>query len=208
MGVQAVFLSEPVGAPPQGRPDPDAALMARVREGDWEAYRQLYEKHLDPIVRYAAKFTGNRARAEELAQDIFLQVYRARERWEPRARFTTWLYTIAHNLCLNEVRRFDYRGRVGPLENADGEPMDLPDRKALAGEELVSGHEFEERLHTLMGELPENQRTALLLSRVEDLRYEEIGAVLGCTEQAVKSLVFRATRRLKEGLKEWIQDDR
>ncbi len=201
-------MTEQADPPSTGRPDPDGELMARVRAGDRDAYRQLYEKHLGPIVRYAAKFTGNRARAEELGQDIFLQVYRARERWEPRARFTTWLYTIAHNLCLNEVRRFDYRGRIGPLENPAGEPLDLPDARALAGEAAVSGHQFSERLRVLVAELPEAQRTALLLSRVEDLRYEEIGTVLGCTEQAVKSLIFRATRRLREGLKEWIQDER
>lgn len=194
--------------PAARRPDPDADLMARVREGDREAYRQLYEKHVDAVVRYASKFTGNRARAEELGQEIFLQVYRARERWEPRARFTTWLYTIAHNLCLNEVRRFDYRGRIGPLENAEGEPMELPDARAAEGEAVTSEREFEARLSALVAELPETQRTALLLSRVEGLRYEQIGEVLGCTEQAVKSLIFRATRRLKEGLKEWMPDER
>lgn len=192
---------------PLRRPDPDAELMGLVRDGDREAFRQLYEKHLDAVVRYASKFTGNRARAEELGQEIFLQVYRARERWEPRARFTTWLYTIAHNLCLNEVRRFDYRGRIGPLENAEGEPLELPDAKAAEGEAAMSEREFEARLASRVAELPESQRTALILSRVEGLRYEEIGQVLGCTEQAVKSLIFRATRRLKEGLKEWMSDD-
>ncbi len=193
---------------PARRPDPDGELMARVRRGDQAAYRALYEKHLAAVARYAARFTGNPARADELAQDVFLQVYRARERWEPRAKFTTWLYTIAHNLCLNEVRRFDYRGRLDPLETPDGEPVELPDPRAEAGDARVSGLELEERLRALLVELPETQRTALLLSRVEGLRYEEIGDVLGCTEQAVKSLIFRATRRLKEGLKEWIQDER
>jgi len=201
-------LSEPNEAAGARRPDPDAALMERVRTGDREAFRALYEKHLPAVVRYAAGFTHSLARAEELGQDVFLQVFRARERWEPRARFTTWLYTIAHNLCLNEVRRFDYRGRTTPLEDPDGEPIDPVDGSAVSGDAAVSARELQQRLRTLVAALPEPQRSALLLSRVESMPYEQIGEVLGCSEQAVKSLIFRATQRLKEGLKEWIHDDR
>jgi len=193
------------------KPDPDAGLMARVREGDREAFRELYEKHGAAVSRYVVHFTANPARAEEITQDVFLQVYRARERWEPRARFTTWLYTIAHNLCLNELRRFEYRGRIRALEGSEddeGPPaIDPPDERALEGAAVVSGREIEGRLRELLEGLPEKQRTALLLSRFEGLRYEEVGEVLGCSEQAVKSLIFRATQRLKEGLKGWIEDE-
>jgi len=182
--------------------------MLRVREGDREAFRALFEKYARPVARFAANFTGIPARGEELAQDVFLQVYRARDRYEPRAKFSTWLYTIAHNLCLNEVRRFDYRGRLEPLDRDDPEegsrPLELADPAALDGEAVASGHELEARLRELVADLPASQRTALILSRVDELRYQEIGEILSCSEQAVKSLIFRATRTLKEGLREYV----
>jgi RNA polymerase sigma-70 factor, ECF subfamily len=171
--------------------DPDSQLMLRVREGDREAFRSLYDKYLGAITRFAGNFVASPARGEELAQDVFLQVYRARDRYEPRAKFSTWIYTIAHNLCLNEVRRFDYRGRVESFEREEGESR-------------AAGRQTEARVRELVAALPESQRTALILSRVEELRYVEIGEILGCSEQAVKSLIFRATRTLKEGLKDYM----
>jgi RNA polymerase sigma-70 factor (ECF subfamily) len=183
--------------------------MLRVREGDREAFRALFEKHSRGVARFAANVTGSPARGEELAQEVFLQAYRARERYEPRAKFSTWLYTIAHNLCLNEVRRLDYKGRFDSLDRSDDpeDPaprLDLSDPAALDGEAVASGRELEARLRALVAALPESQRAALILSRVDQLRYQEIGRILDCSEQAVKSLIFRATRTLKEGLKEYV----
>jgi RNA polymerase sigma-70 factor, ECF subfamily len=181
--------------------------MVRVRAGDADAFRSLFEKYSGAVTRFASSFTGTHARAEELAQEVFVQVYRARERYEPRAKFSTWLYTIAHNLCLNEVRRYEYRGRVESLDQEDpasGLPRShgMADPDAPEGESVASGRELDARIRDLLAGLPESQRVALLLSRVEELRYREIGEVLGCSEQAVKSLIFRATRALREGLKE------
>jgi RNA polymerase sigma-70 factor, ECF subfamily len=191
--------------------DPDTSLMLRVREGDREAFRALYEKYTSQITRFAANFVGLRSRGEELAQEVFLQVYRARDRYEPRAKFSTWLYTIAHNLCLNEVRRFDYRGKVEPFDREEDDPdrpqrPDLADPTALDGETVVASKEVEQRIRQLVAELPDSQRTALILSRAENLRYQEIAEILSCSEQAVKSLIFRATQRLKEGLKGYVED--
>ncbi len=190
--------------------DPDTALMLRVKDGDREAFRTLFEKHSAAVARFAASFVGGAARADELAQDVFLQVYRTRERYEPRAKFSTWLYTIAHNLCLNEVRRHDYRTRVDPLagrEDEDDRPWDPPDPEPVEGERYTGQRELERRLQELIAELPETQRAALILSRVEKLRYQQIGEILSCSEQAVKSLIFRATQRLKAGLKEHLEGE-
>lgn len=182
--------------------------MLRVRAGDREAFRALFERHVRAVARYAGNFTGVPARGEEIAQDVFLQLYRARDRYEPRAKFSTWLYTIAHNLCLNEVRRFEYRGRLDSLEGGGdaeegGRPPEPVDPAAPDGESVAAGRELADRLRRLVAELPESQRAALILSRVDELRYQQIGEILGCSEQAVKSLIFRATRALKEGLKEY-----
>ena len=202
-----------VPAPSSDRPeedDPDARLMMRVREGDREAFRTLFERHVGAVARFAGHFVGNPARGEEIAQDVFLQLYRARERYEPRARFSTYLYTIAQNLCRNEVRRPEFRSRVEPLDRDQEFPRDVADVTAAGpvgeGEAEASGRELAERLRILLAELPEAQRAALILSRSEELRYQEIGEILACSEQAMKSLIFRATRRLKEGLKEYLED--
>jgi RNA polymerase sigma-70 factor, ECF subfamily len=202
-----------VPAPSSHRPedeDPDARLMMLVRDGDREAFRTLFERHVGPVARFAAHFLGNPARGEEIAQDVFLQLYRARERYEPRARFSTYLYTIAQNLCRNEVRRPEFKNRAEPLDRDHETPLDVADvaqaGPAGEGEAEASGRELAERLRILLAELPEAQRAALILSRSEELRYQEIGEILNCSEQAVKSLIFRATRRLKEGLKEYLDD--
>lgn len=184
--------------------------MERVRDGDTEAFRALFERHRKPIARFLA---GQHAglsvdRVEELAQDVFVQAWRTREAWEPRAKVTTWLYTIARNAGLNEVRRAEYHGgnealdRVG--EEGEWEPLERRDPWASEGEAEVSAGELEARARALLAGLPEAQRTAFLLSRVDEMRYVEIGNVLGVSEQAVKSLIFRATKTLKEGLKEYL----
>jgi len=186
--------------------------MLRVKDGDREAFRALFEKHSASVARFAAGFVGGAARAEELAQDVFLQVYRTRERYEPRAKFSTWLYTIAHNLCLNEVRRHDYKTRVDAAgagaDEGDAPPWDPRDPGAAEGEGYAAQRELEGRIAELVAELPEAQRTALVLSRVEELRYQQIGEILDVSEQAVKSLIFRATQRLKTGLKGYLEGDR
>jgi RNA polymerase sigma-70 factor (ECF subfamily) len=175
-------------------PDPDAALMVAFQQGDEGAFRTLYERHAPAMYRFCHHFVRNAARAEELAQDVFLNVYRARDRYRPTARFQTFLYRVASNHCLNEVRR---GGRDRPAERApaDGEPggLDALPSGDATPEDLARARALEDAVRALLARLPEKQRAALVLCRFEGLSYEEIAQVLETTVSAVKSLVHRAT---------------
>jgi RNA polymerase sigma-70 factor, ECF subfamily len=190
---------------PGWRDDPDVNLMQRVRDGDTVAFRELFAKYSEAVVNFAYRFVNNRPRAEELAQDTFLQIYRARGRYEAKARFTTYLYRVVTNLCLNELRRFDYQGKTEPLEgrpleNGEEGSRELPDRTLPEVEDLLAGLETGDRIKNVLDKLPQNQKSALLLSRVEGLSYQEVAECLETTESAVKSLIFRATQTLREEL--------
>ena len=186
------------------RSDPDVVLMQRVRKGDQAAFRELFAKHNEAIVNFAFRFVGNRHRAEELTQDAFLQIFRARSRYEAKARFTTYLYRVVTNLCLNELRRFEYHGKTEPLEgrpNEEGEASrEFADDNVPEAEDLLAGVETGTRIQKVLDKLPANQKSALLLSRVEGLSYAEVAECLETTESAVKSLIFRATQTLREQL--------
>ena len=183
--------------------------MLRFRAGDEEAFRELFEKYSRAIVNFAYHFVGSRPRAEELAQDVFLQIYRAAVRYEPQAKFTTWLYRIATNACLNEVRRPEHRFRMRPLEH---QPEDsskraeiaFADPQAVRGESALAGRELEAKIRETLADLPGNQRAALVLSRVDGMSYREVAEALECSESAVKSLVFRATATMRKQLAEFL----
>jgi RNA polymerase sigma-70 factor (ECF subfamily) len=187
--------------------DLDVQLMLRFQQGDVGAFQQLFQKYTPSVVNFAFHFLGNRGRAEEIAQEVFLQVYRWQERYEPKAKFSTWLFKIAHNHCLNEVRKGEYRVKsesLSPQEDAEGggRARELPDTQLSKGEDLFAGKQAAARIMEILRRVPETQRTALMLSRFEGMSYREVADVLGVTEKAVKSLVFRATQRLKEELKD------
>ncbi len=179
--------------------------MLAVQRGDASAFERLFTKHIANVVGFAARFVGTRARAEELAQDVFLQVYKHRERYEPQARFSTWLYRMVTNACLSEVRRADYRGRTQSMDQPVGDaddPPELADISARNSEDDALSRETLERVRTVLDDLPPQQRAALLLARVEGFSYEEVAASLSCSVSAVKSLIHRATVTLRESLKE------
>jgi RNA polymerase sigma-70 factor (ECF subfamily) len=172
-------------------PDPDAALMRAFQRGDAAAFRTLFERHARAMVAFCHHFVRDAARAEELAQDVFVKLYRAADRYEPRARFRTFLYRIASNHCLNELRRGD-AARPSPAGEEPFDPDALP--SASPGPEAAfEGAALETAVRRLLAELPEKQRAALVLCRFEGLSYEEIAEVLDTTVSAVKSLVHRAT---------------
>ncbi|HMP82151.1 MAG TPA: sigma-70 family RNA polymerase sigma factor [Verrucomicrobiota bacterium] len=189
--------------------DPDAALMLRVKKGDREAFTQLVEKYKQPVINLAWRTLRDETEAEDLAQTVFLQVYKSAHRYQSTAKFSTWLFTIARNLCLNEIRR---RSRH-PADSMDAPHPTLDEQPAQQFEEtrtpappdtLLRG-ELEQKVEEAIAELPENQRTALLLCREEELSYEEIADVLGCSLSATKSLIHRGRETLKQKLKPYLK---
>jgi RNA polymerase sigma-70 factor (ECF subfamily) len=181
-------------------PDPDAALMLAFQQGDEGAFRTLFERHARAMFAYCHHFVRDAARAEELAQDVFVNLYRARDRYRPSARFKTFLYRVASNHCLNELRRSEraLRHAAGPDEvppDPDSFPSDAP-----GPEEVARGKALEGAVRELLARLPDKQRAALVLCRFEGLSYEEIAQVLETTVAAVKSLVHRATVAAAEAL--------
>ncbi len=189
--------------------DPDATLMLRAKQGDGGAFTELVEKYKQPVMNLAFRTLRDLTEAEDLAQAVFVQVWKAAPRYEATAKFSTWLFTIARNLCLNEIRRRT-RHPAGSLdqtrEDAEDQPLyQVEDKRvAPASEELLRG-ELVEKVEAALARLPENQRTALLLCRQEELSYEEIAAVLGCSLSATKSLIHRARETLKLKLKPYLQ---
>lgn len=193
-------------------PDPldlDAALMLRVKRGDRAAFTELVEKYKQPVMNFIFRTLRDETESEDLAQNVFLQVYKSRDRYERTAKFSTWLFTIARNLCLNEIRRRT-RHPAESLEEAHTEHEDLPQRQyedtkvALPTETALHG-ELEKKIEEALAELPENQRTAILLCRQDELSYEEIAEILGCSLSATKSLIHRGRETLKEKLKPYLQ---
>jgi len=188
--------------------DPDVALMLRLQSGDQGAFQELFQKFAPRLLKYTRRLVGSEARAEEVTQDVFVQVFRFRQRYRPESRFSTWLYTIATNLCLNEIRRPERRLRVDLWKERDDEERrespQLADPAAITPEEGASGRELARQLEAAVGDLPPKQRAALLLSRVDGLAYRDVAEALGCSEGAVKALLFRATQSLKKTLREYL----
>ena len=189
--------------------DPDAALMLRVKQGDREAFAALVKKFQQPVMNFVHRTLRDETESEDVAQNVFLQVYKSASRYESTAKFSTWLFTIARNLCLNEIRR---RSRH-PAESLDAthpESEDQPlhqfeDKKNFSPPDSLLHGELEEKITEALADLPENQRTALLLCRQDELSYEEIAEVLDCSLSATKSLIHRARETLKLRLKPYLR---
>jgi RNA polymerase sigma-70 factor (ECF subfamily) len=191
------------------KPDPDAVLMLRVKRGDRAAFAELVERYRQPVMNLVYRTLRDEAEAEDLAQNVFLQVYKSAKRYESRAKFSTWLFTIARNLCLNELRRRS-RHPAESLEETHGEhegqlQRQYEDKKNFLPTETLLHSELAQKIEEALAELPENQRTAILLCRQEDLSYEEIAKVLGCSLSATKSLIHRGREVLKQKLKPYLR---
>lgn len=189
--------------------DPDAALMLRVKRGDMKAFEELAEKYKQPIVNLMYRMLRDLDEAEDLAQNVFIRVYQSADRYEVSAKFSTWIFTIARRLCLNEIRR---RGRH-PAESLDSSQNDneeqparqFEDVKTFSPPETFLHGELAQKIEEALAQLPEKQRLAIVLCRQDELSYEEIAEVLGCSVPATKSLIHRGRETLKEKLKPYLQ---
>ncbi len=187
----------------------DVELMRRVRRGDLTAFAQLVERHKAAVYTYLVRMVGDETEAEDLAQMVFLQIFRSARRYKPTAKFTTWLFTIARHLCLNELRRRK-RHAADYIEDLHGGPareieVQLPDPRPAMPDSEVLKAEFFQMLEKALSQLPENQRTAIILFSQQGLSYEEIACVLGCSVQATKSIIHRARLYLREVLKRYLR---
>ncbi len=184
----------------------DAEVMLRVRSGDDAAFDHLVAKFRRAMVHFMFRMSKNQAMAEELAQEVFLRVYRSRSSYSAEAKFTTWLYRIASNLAINHARDTKAERNTASLDEADQETglkIDVADGRATVEQEMLR----RERLAAIRKEveaLPERQRVAVLMHKYQGLDYRQIGEVLRLSESATKSLLFRAYETLRERLKGFI----
>jgi RNA polymerase sigma-70 factor, ECF subfamily len=183
--------------------------MLRVKQGDSGAFAKLVEKYKQPVMNLAYQMVHDATEAEDLAQNVFVQAYKSATRYKVTSKFSTWLFTITRNLCLNEIRRRG-RHRAESLDAPHPEKEDQPlhqveDRKAPSPPETLLQGELESKIEQALDELPENQRTAILLCRGDDLSYEDIAKVLGCSVSATKSLIHRGRETLKQRLKPYLR---
>ncbi len=179
----------------------DAELMLRVKEGDEGSFELLLEKYRHSVVSYLYRMVQNQGVAEELAQEVFFRVYRSRATYEPTAKFTTWLFRIATHLALNSIRDHKPERSHESLDAGDDDArtIQVVDRRKNKEQELLEEARLEE-VRRAVAELPEKQRAAVLMHKYQEMDYVQIGAVLGCSVSAVKSLLFRAYESLRARL--------
>ncbi|HVO81979.1 MAG TPA: sigma-70 family RNA polymerase sigma factor [Terriglobales bacterium] len=186
----------------------DAEVMLRVKAGDESAFSYLVQKYRRPMVSFMFRTARNAAAAEDLAQEVFLRVYRSRENYEASAKFTTWLYRIATNLAVNYTRdtRHERAENVVSLDEADeitGLTLDVPDA-SLTVEEAMVRQERMAAIRQRVQALPERQRMAVIMHKYQQMDYRQIADVLKLSESATKSLLFRAYETLRTQLQEFV----
>jgi RNA polymerase sigma-70 factor (ECF subfamily) len=192
---------------PPGRTPEDAEdirLMELIGSGDDRALEQLVERHQRLVIGTVGRMLGAGSDAEDIAQQVFVRVWKNAKRYEPRAKFTTWLLKITRNLVFNELRRRSRHPQVPLQSESEEEERPLKDEHAIAPDASLLEHELQEAVDAAIANLPETQRMAVILRRYEELSYEEIAESLDQSVSAVKSLLFRARTELRQSLQRYL----
>jgi RNA polymerase sigma-70 factor (ECF subfamily) len=179
----------------------DAELMLRVKAGDDSSFAILLDRYRGPVIHFLYRMVQNHPVAEELAQEVFLRVYRSRATYEPAAKFTTWLFRIATHLALNWLRDGKHEKGQERLDDPDlaSGSKEVADRGPSVEQNMLHRSRLEE-IRRAIAALPEKQRAAVLMHKYEEMEYSQIAKVLNCSESAVKSLLFRAYESLRAKL--------
>ena len=188
----------------------DEDLMLALKAGDDGVFALLVNRHRNAVLNLTYRYLGNRSDAEDLSQEVFLKVYRARNRYEPTARFTTWLYRVAVNACLNEVRNRKNRPTfsAASLPGGDGEEAFAPavaDGSLLSPGDAAEQSELKRQVRMAVDELPDRQRLALLLNKFHGLSYDELSKTLELSIPAVKSLLVRARENVRGRIEPYLR---
>ena len=184
----------------------DHSLMARVANGDHHAFRQLVGRHQDAVVGTVTKMLGNTTDSEDIAQMVFIRVWKHARRYKPDNKFTTYLYTIVRNLVYNETRRRSRKKTVSTDQREDDLHLQHPADESGRPDSTLLDSELRAAIDAAIASLPENQRLAVVLRRYEKLPYEEIAIILKTSVPSVKSLLFRARATLRETLAKYLEE--
>lgn len=182
----------------------DVFLMGAVARGDSVAFADLVNRHKDAVVGTVAKMLGGYGDIEDIAQQVFIRVWKSAKSYEPTAKFTTWLFTITRNLVFNETRRLGRKRTVSSEELEEGSGYESVDKSTLSPQESLLEKEMTQAVDVAIESLSEKARMAIILRRYQDMSYEEIAGVLDVSVSAAKSLLFRARAQLRETLREYL----
>jgi RNA polymerase sigma-70 factor (ECF subfamily) len=180
--------------------EPEARIMAEVAEGNLSAFRTIVEHYQRPLINFILRFIEERSAAEDVAQEIFLRVFKAAKDYKPKAKFKTWLFKIAANYCLNEIRANKNRPQFVDVFDLNEAGFLAIAPAACSPEKKFESRELADIIRKAIAQLPEKQKIALLLQKYEGFSYEEISHVMGCSVPAVESLIQRARQSLKKAL--------
>jgi len=188
--------------------DPDVQLMLAFQAGDKQAFEKLMTAHFSRVLNFIFRYVGRRDIAEDLTQEVFIRVYKSAGQYQPQSKFQTWLFTIAKNLSLNELRANKHKMVSMEAMIDTGEDrvkVQFKDERQKTPAQQLLDQEQSQQVRYAIAALPENQRVAVLLRRYEQFTYEEIADVMQVTPKAVKSLLNRAKENLRESLKSLIK---